>query len=118
MERKMILGAALDLFGTVLEYRRYLHSHAELSFGERETADYIARVLEREGIRFSRIAGTGILARIDGYTSSKRTVVLRADIDALPVSERTGLPFASVNEGVMHACGHDMHAAALLGALL
>ncbi len=114
----MIFGEALDLFETVLEYRRHLHSQAELSFEERLTGDYIAQVLEREGIRFSRIADTGVLARIDGYTSSKRTVVLRADIDALPVTEQTGLPFASTHEGVMHACGHDMHAAALLGALL
>ena len=118
MERSIIFEAALELFETVLEYRRYLHSHAELSFEEQMTGDYIARVLEREGIRFSRIAGTGVLARIDGYTTSKRTVVLRADIDALPISEQTGLLFASVNDGVMHACGHDMHAAALLGALL
>ena len=118
MDRSMIFGAALELFETVLEYRRYLHSHAELSFEEQVTGDYIAQVLEREGIRFSRIAGTGVLARIDGYTTSKRTVVLRADIDALPVTEQTGLSFASVNDGVMHACGHDMHAAALLGALL
>ena len=118
MERSIIFEAALELFETVLEYRRYLHSHAELSFEEQMTGDYIARVLEREGIRFSRIAGTGVLARIDGYTTSKRTVVLRADIDALPISEQTGLLFASVNDGVMHACGHDIHAAALLGALL
>jgi len=101
-------------------FRRHLHAHPELSFRERETAAFISAQLAAAGIEHRPIAGTGVLARIEGRIpcDDRRTVVLRADIDALPVEERTGLPYASGNPGVMHACGHDMHAAVLYGTLL
>lgn len=105
----------------LVEWRRWLHSHAELSFEEHATAAYIISVLRAEGIECRPIAGTGVLARLAPTAplgAGKKAVVLRADIDALPVTEETGLAYCSQNEGVMHACGHDMHIAALLGALV
>ncbi len=106
---------------TPVEFRRRLHAHPELSFQEHDTATFIAEQLTALGIAYRPIAKTGILARIDGsgeVPAGKRpTIVLRADIDALPVCEQTGLAWQSQNEGVMHACGHDMHAAVLFGVL-
>ncbi len=99
------------------EFRRHLHQNPELSFKEYATAEFIEEALTAEGIAHRRIAETGVLATIEGKVTSKRAVVLRADIDALPITEATGLEFASQNEGVMHACGHDMHAAVLFGVL-
>ncbi len=101
-----------------IEFRRHLHRYPELSFEERATQRYIAAALSAAGISFREIAGTGVLAKIEGRGDLTQAVVLRADIDALPVSEATALPYASENEGVMHACGHDIHAAALYGVLL
>ena len=102
-----------------IAFRRHLHAHPELSFREHETAAFIAGQLAEAGIEHRAIARTGILARIEGSKActDRRAVVLRADIDALPIDERTGLPYASQNTGVMHACGHDMHAAVLFGVL-
>ena len=106
-----------QIFGQVVEFRRHLHAHPELSFRETATAKYISGRLNAEGIAHCPIASTGILAKIEGCGSLKNAVVLRADIDALPVTECSGAEFSSENNGVMHACGHDMHAAALFGAL-
>ena len=100
-----------------IEFRRELHRHPELSFAERRTAEFIESALAGEGIACRRIAQTGVLAVLEGRGDTKRAVVLRADIDALPIAESTGLEYASENEGIMHACGHDMHAAVLFGAL-
>ena len=102
---------------TPVEFRRHIHRHPELSFKEFCTAEFIEAALAAEGIECRRVAGTGVLAKIDGTGNLKRAVVLRADIDALPITEATGLEYASGNEGIMHACGHDMHAAILFGAL-
>lgn len=102
---------------TPVELRRKLHRHPELSFGEHRTAETIGRALTDAGIAWQPVAGTGILARIEGRDDRTRAVVLRADIDALPIEERTGLPWSSENPGVMHACGHDLHAAVLYGVL-
>lgn len=106
------------VFEQMSEFRRHLHANPELSFKETATCQYISERLTDAGIHFSRIAGTGILAKIEGCGNLDRAVVLRADIDALPVTERTALPFESRKSGVMHACGHDMHAAVLYGTLL
>ena len=106
---------------TPIEFRRHLHAHPELSFREEATAAFIAEQLAAAGIECRRIARTGILARIEGrnpVSAGRPAVVLRADIDALPIDEQTGLGCASQNAGVMHACGHDMHAAVLFGVLL
>ena len=103
---------------TAVEFRRHLHRHPELSFEEAETAKYIEQCLDKAGIPHSRIADTGVLAKIEGRGDLSRAVVLRADIDALPIEEQTNLEYASENCGVMHACGHDIHAAVLYGVLL
>ena len=102
---------------TPIEFRRHLHRHPELSFAEHETARFIAGQLAACGIECRPVAGTGVLAKLEGHGDLHRAVVLRADIDALPVTEATGLPYASENAGVMHACGHDIHAAVLFGTL-
>ncbi len=113
-----IIRQSEAVFGKVRAFRRHLHAHPELSFREAATQGYIIAALEAENIPCIPVAGTGVLARIEGGGDLREAVVLRADIDALPVTEETGLDFASQNPGVMHACGHDMHAAALYGALL
>ena len=103
---------------TAIEFRRELHRHPELSFEEMQTAEYIEQRLDEARIPHSRIAATGVLAKIEGTGDLRRAVVLRADIDALPIDEQTGLEYASEHKGVMHACGHDIHAAVLYGTLL
>ena len=103
---------------TAVEFRRYLHRNPELSFEEMQSAKYIEQCLNEAGISHARIAKTGVLAKIDGKGDLSKAVVLRADIDALPIEEQTGLEYASQNCGVMHACGHDIHAAVLYGVLL
>lgn len=99
----------------VVNWRRAIHRCAELSFEEYKTQDFICSVLSDLGVEHRRVAGTGVLAQI-GDTMGD-VVVLRADIDALPITETAAVDFVSENAGVMHACGHDMHAAALLGAI-
>lgn len=97
--------------------RRAIHQHPELSWQEHETRDRLRDALGRCGIvAVEEVAGTGLVARIPGRRDGGPVVALRGDIDALPITEATGLPFASRNEGVMHACGHDMHATWALGA--
>jgi hippurate hydrolase len=101
----------------LVSLRRALHRHPELAFQERETAGRLAAALARLGIRdVTRIGDTGIVARVPGHDRSAPVVAVRGDIDALPIAEATGLPFASVNDGVMHACGHDVHATWAVGA--
>jgi amidohydrolase len=102
-----------------LSIRRHLHQHPELSFEEYETSKFIAKTLHDIGIPYkthiTEVADTGLLVTIEGAKKGK-VVALRADIDALPIQEDTNLPYASVNSGVMHACGHDIHTATLLYA--
>lgn len=101
----------------LIALRRDLHQHPELSFAESRTAATLERALSALGpASIQRVAGTGVIARIRGKRSGAPVVAVRGDIDALPIQEATGLPYASVNEGVMHACGHDMHAAWAVGA--
>ncbi len=104
---------------TPVEFRRHLHAHPELSFQEHETARYIEEQLDALGIEHRRIAQTGVLAAIRGSKGpdNNRALVLRADIDALPITEQNDCPWHSQHDGVMHACGHDMHAAILYGVL-
>ena len=103
-----------DVEKYVVHCRREIHRNPELSFKEFETARFIENELKKLGIKFSRIAGTGIVADIAGKLPGI-VVALRADMDALPIKEESGENFASKNVGVMHACGHDAHVAMLLG---
>ena len=105
--------------GYIIEQRRWFHAHPELSWEEFGTTDHIQEELEKMGLEVHRFEGRpGCTAMIYGGKAvpGAKTVALRADIDALPVEEKTGLSFASENPGVMHACGHDNHMAMLLGA--
>jgi amidohydrolase len=107
---------ASPLFERLVAIRRDLHRNPELSWQEHRTAVQICRFLDELGIAYRRdVAGTGIVADLPGAGSGPR-IALRADTDALPVLEETGVPFASQNPGVMHACGHDAHTTMLLGA--
>ena len=100
----------------VVQWRRHLHRHPELSFQERETAAFVAKTLAGfDGLDIERPAENSVVARLRTGRRG-RTVALRADIDALPIDEQSGVDFASENPGVMHACGHDGHTAMLLGA--
>ncbi len=97
--------------------RRDLHQHPELSFAEHRTSEVLMRELEAlSPARLERVAGTGLIARIEGRDPTAPVVAIRGDIDALPIHEATGLSFASTNAGVMHACGHDVHATWTVGA--
>lgn len=100
---------------SVIAHRRWLHAHPELSGQEKETAAYIADALRKMGLDpKENVGGYGVVAVIEGRKGGK-CVGLRADFDALSIQEETGLPFASKNPGISHACGHDVHTAMLLG---
>ncbi|MFZ1287354.1 MAG: amidohydrolase [Candidatus Phosphoribacter sp.] len=110
--------ARLDaLEETLVAFRRDLHRHPELSFAEHRTTAVVAQALRGAGIRVTLLPGTGLVADLGAEHAAYR-IGLRADLDALAVSERTHLPYASVVPGVAHACGHDIHVAAALGAAL
>ena len=101
----------------LIEIFKWLHQHPELGMEERQTTEYIRRILTENSVRLLETGlETGLIAELG--TGKAPTVALRADMDALPVQEATGLPYASVNPGVMHACGHDFHSACMLGAAL
>jgi len=112
-----ILKLADRHFNEIVEIRRHIHRRPELAFSEFETSAYIQEKLRAMGIPFkSGFVKTGIAGWIEGRSPSGRMVALRADMDALPVQEKNDIPFRSENDGRMHACGHDLHMAALLGA--
>src|SRR5690606_4098883 len=100
----------------VIEFRKHLHAHPELSFKEYETSAFVEKQLRAFGIDLiEKKAGTGLVALIEGRNPQKKVVALRADMDALPIQEANEVPYKSRNEGVMHACGHDVHTSSLLG---
>lgn len=112
-----IKALASSYAGEVIEIRRHLHRHPELSFREFDTARFIAGKLREYGITYQdKVAGTGIVGLISGKGPAGRVVALRADMDALPIQEKNEVTYRSLNDGVMHACGHDAHMACLLGA--
>lgn len=103
----------------VVEWRRHLHMHPELSHQEHKTAQYIYdQLITFPHLEVRRLTETSVCAFLRGTKTEDKghTILLRADIDALPIEEETDLPFKSINPGVMHACGHDAHPAMLLGA--
>lgn len=106
-----------ELQARLVALRRDLHEHPELAFQEVRTASVLVRELAAVGVsRVERVGRTGLVARVPGRDPGAPTVAIRGDIDALPIQEATGLPFASATAGVMHACGHDVHATWAVGA--
>lgn len=103
------------IHGDVITHRRFLHSNPELSFEEYQTSAFIKDHLNKLGISWKPIANTGVVALIKGDRPSDAVVALRADMDALPITETNNVDYKSKNEGVMHACGHDVHTSSLLG---
>jgi hippurate hydrolase len=104
------------LHDRLTEWRRHLHAHPELTLHETQTASFVQARLKELGVPFTaNIGGHGIVATLK-QGQSNRSVGLRADMDALPINETSGVPHASTNPGVMHACGHDGHTTSLLGA--
>ena len=110
------LGRARQLYKTQLTWRRHLHRHPELSNQEFKTTEFIRKELKALGLKLLKVNyPTGVIAELTGARSGP-TVAIRADIDALPILERTDIPFRSTVPGVMHACGHDVHTSVVLGA--
>ena len=108
--RTTIEAIAPDL----IELRRDLHAHPELSWTEERTTDVVASWMDKLDIAYRRLEGSGLVARLG--PADAPVVALRADLDALPIHETTALPWRSTVDGVAHACGHDVHTAALVGA--
>ncbi|MFW6248831.1 MAG: M20 metallopeptidase family protein [Bacteroidota bacterium] len=115
--RQHIIDLTNQYLTEIISIRRHLHQYPELAFHETKTSEYIARQLEETGIPFQKgIAGTGIVGQIKGRDPGAKTIALRADMDALPVQENKNISYCSQHKGIMHACGHDIHMASLLGA--
>ena len=99
-----------------IDIRRHLHAHPELSYQEFETSKFVQQKLTDWNIPFEIKATTGVVGLIKAKNPGKRIIALRADMDALPIKEENNIPYKSKNDGVMHACGHDVHTTCLLGA--
>ncbi|MFA5244563.1 MAG: M20 family metallopeptidase, partial [Pedobacter sp.] len=115
MLKNKITQLAEQIHGNVVENRRHLHANPELSFHEYETSAFVAKKLDELGIGYEKMANTGLVALIKGSKPSDAVVALRADMDALPITEANDVVYKSKNPGVMHACGHDVHTSSLLG---
>ena len=114
--KEQIQALAHQYHEEVIQLRRHIHQHPELSFHEVETGKFIAGKLQEWGIPFEHgVADNGVVGLIEGQKGSGKVVALRADIDALPIEEANEVPYKSKNRGVMHACGHDVHSSSLLG---
>lgn len=108
--KEQILRLAHEYHADTVANRRHLHMHPELSFEEVQTGRFVADKLAEMGIEHRHgMAGTGVVALIKGKNPRKRVIALRGDMDALPIREANNVPYKSQNEGVMHACGHDVH---------
>lgn len=114
--KEKIKSLAQENASEIVNIRRHLHAHPELSFQEFQTAKYVANELKSLGIVPTEgVADTGLVAMIEGKNPQKKVIALRADMDALPIQEENEVPYKSTQPGVMHACGHDVHTASLLG---
>lgn len=117
--KELIRQKAAGLLPDIIKIRRHLHAHPELSFEEFKTSEYIRNILTGQQIKFTeQWVRTGIVAEVGNTENYVQTIALRADIDALPIHETNDVPYKSVNAGVMHACGHDVHTSCLIGALI
>lgn len=115
MTKEKIIRLCQDNFDEIVAIRRELHSYPEIGRQEHRTTEAIISYLEKWGISYERLIETGVVATVKGEKEGI-TTALRADIDALGIGEKTDVPFKSRHEGFMHACGHDIHTASLLGA--
>jgi len=104
-----------EIYPEVVQFRRKIHQNPELSNKEFATTEFIISILKENNIEYKQITETGVVGIIG---NGDNCIALRADIDALPIKEETNLPFASQNQGIMHACGHDLHVAMLLGSAI
>jgi len=115
---KEIKLAVAGIRAELIKIRRHIHAHPELSFKEEKTAAYISELLITWDIDHkTHLGGNGITGLVKGRNPERKVVALRADMDALPILEATEVPYKSLNKGVMHACGHDVHTTCLLGAI-
>ena len=110
-----IAGDVREILDSAIEFRRDMHQHPELSFREHRTTDRIIATLQRYGLKPNRLDPTGVWVDVG---SGPVVLGIRADIDALPVQESTGLSYASIHDGIAHACGHDIHTAVALGTAI
>ncbi|MFC0655352.1 M20 metallopeptidase family protein [Mongoliitalea lutea] len=116
MVKDLIKSLAADYKASIIAHRRHLHAHPELSFQEFETVSYVEQELRDIGITdIETKADTGLVAHIQGKNPDKKIIALRGDMDALPIHEQNEVPYKSTKEGIMHACGHDVHTSSLLG---
>lgn len=113
--KNKIQDLATKIHNDVIGYRHHIHSNPELSYQEFQTSAFIKEKLNLWGIEFVEMANTGVVGLIKGAIPSDKVIALRADMDALPIQEANDKPYRSKNEGVMHACGHDVHSSSLLG---
>ncbi len=111
-----IKSLAKEYSDEFIAIRHHLHAHPELSYKEFETSKFVQQKLTEFGISFDIKATTGVVGIIEGNNPDTCVVALRADMDALPIKEENNVPYKSVNDGIMHACGHDVHTTCLLGA--
>jgi amidohydrolase len=117
LNHEKIKNLAKSYFPEVRQVRQHIHKHPELSFEEHKTSQFIQEKLRSADITFTTgHVKTGIIAIIQGKNPGKNTILLRADMDALPIQEKNDVSYRSVHHGVMHACGHDVHSACALGA--
>ncbi|MBL0310970.1 MAG: amidohydrolase [Bacteroidetes bacterium] len=117
--KKRIKDLSAKYFSRVIELRRKIHAHPELSWNEIHTSKLVADELKILGIKVQTgVAKTGVVGLLEGKNPKKRCIALRADMDALPIKEQNEVAYCSQNQGVMHACGHDVHTANLLGVAM
>jgi amidohydrolase len=115
--KEKIKSLSQSYLSEIKGFRRHLHANPELSFHEFETSKFIKSKLDEWGVSYKDgFVKTGIVAKIEGQNPDKKTIALRGDMDALPIKEENEVEYKSTNEGVMHACGHDVHTSCLLGA--
>ncbi|MBL7727614.1 MAG: amidohydrolase, partial [Dinghuibacter sp.] len=116
MSLSQIRNLARQYRDEYIQLRQHIHAHPELSFEEYETSKLVQAHLRSYNIPFETMAGTGVVGLIEGRNPGSRIVALRADMDALPITEENDITYKSTSPGVMHACGHDVHTTCLLGA--
>ena len=117
MIKTHIQSKSKEIHNEIISIREHLHQYPELSFQEFETSKYVQSILTSWGIEFDVVCNTGIVGTISPSIKTTKCIALRADLDALPITEENDVAYCSKNEGIMHACGHDVHTSILLGAL-